>query len=272
MSNRLDDIEFLARSEHRVLALEALVRGPRSRRELLEATEASSSTVGRVLGDFDERQWVVRDGRRYELTSLGRFIADRFLGLVDAMAMERKLRDVWPVVPGELREFSVDQFTDAVVSYPGPGYPYEPVERVGELIDETDRLRGFGTTILKTRNVETVQHNLLAGMEMEYIYSPRVLESVVSSYPEQAAEALGNRNCTVLVHENLPDEDRCGVSLFDERVCICCLDPDTGLLHAVVDTDAPDVRAWAESLYEQYRTEAEPLEARPQTPLSDRVA
>lgn len=59
--------------------------------------------MSRVLTDFADRQWVVRDGPTYELTPLGEFVADRFLELRDAMAIERKLRDVWQWLPGRWR-------------------------------------------------------------------------------------------------------------------------------------------------------------------------
>lgn len=74
--------------------------------------------------------------------------------------------------------FSVDLFADAVVSYPGPGYPYEPVERVTHLVEETETMRAFGTTEFKSINPDTVCQAVLDGMEYECIYSPDVLETV----------------------------------------------------------------------------------------------
>ena len=46
--------------------------------------------------------------------------------------------------------FTVDLFADATVSYPGPGYPSQPVERVTELIESAESMRGFGTTVVKS--------------------------------------------------------------------------------------------------------------------------
>lgn len=91
----LDDIEFLARSDHRVAVLDALAEGPCDRDDLRGATGASSPTMGRILADFEDRRWIIRDGSTYELTQLGAFVTDRFADLRGAMATERKLRDVW---------------------------------------------------------------------------------------------------------------------------------------------------------------------------------
>ncbi|WP_394327472.1 helix-turn-helix transcriptional regulator, partial [Haladaptatus sp. W1] len=141
MSPGIDNIQFLATSAHRAGVLEALRDGPTDRQELCETTGASSPTVGRVLADFSERRWLVRDGPTYGLTLLGEYVADRFLAFRDAMEIEEKLRDVWHWLPVEMPGFSVDLFADAVVSYPGAGYPYEPVERLSQLIASTSSLR-----------------------------------------------------------------------------------------------------------------------------------
>lgn len=47
---------------------------------------------------------------------LGEFVATAFLDLREAMANERKLRDVWQWLPREMERFSVDLFADTVVS------------------------------------------------------------------------------------------------------------------------------------------------------------
>lgn len=260
MNPALDEIEFLARSDHRVEVLDALAEQPCDRNDLRAATGASSPTVGRILGAFEDRCWVVRGGRTYELTPLGEFVAERFTDLRDAMEMEQNLRDVWQWLPREMRGFTVDLFADAVVSYPGPGYPYQPVERLTQLIEGTDRLRGFDSIVFKSSNNEAVCQAVLDGMELEYVYSPTALEATVAWDPEQVMEAATRENCTVLVHDDLPDGNRCGLGIVDDRAGICCHDAETGALTAVIDTGAPEAREWAVSVFERYRREARPVE------------
>lgn len=255
----LADIEFLARSPHRVGILDALADGACDRDELRSATGASKPTIGRILSDFEERTWSVRDGHDYRLTPLGEFVADRFERLREAMETERALRDVLPWLPSEMEGFSVGLFSGAIVSYPGPGYPYEPVERITELIEGTDAMRGFGTTVVKTSNLEAACRAILDGMEFEYIFAPSVLETVVAWDPETVARAAARDNCTVLVHDSLPDSETCGLGIYEDRVGICCHDVETGVLRAGVDTGSPAAHDWAESVYERYRAEAEVL-------------
>lgn len=260
MDTSIEEIEFVASSEHRTGALDALVGGPCKRNALQEMTAASSATIGRILGDFEDRRWITRDGAMYELTPLGEFVAEQFGNLREAMETERKLRDVWQWLPREMDGFSVGLFTDLVVAYPGPGYPYEPVERVSQLIEGTSMMYGFGTTVFKSVNNEAVCRAVLDGMDFEYIYDPEVLERTVAWNPERVAEATSRENCTIYLHDDLPDNDRCGLGIFDDRVGICCHDAETAVLEAVFDTGAPEAREWAVSVFEQYRDEARLLQ------------
>jgi predicted transcriptional regulator len=216
--------------------------------------------MGRVLADFEDRGWVVRDGRIYELTRLGEFVAEEFVEFCESMATERKLRDVWRWLPREMSKFDIGLFEDAVVSYPGPGYPSQPLERIAELVGRTNSLRGFGATVVKSNNLEAAFTRILDGMESEYVYDPAVFEAVYSWNPELVTEATARENCTHYVHESLPDGDRCGLIILDERVAICCHDGPTGALRAVVDTDSPAAREWADSVYQHIRDDARLIE------------
>lgn len=260
MDAAIEEIEFLARSSHRVGVMEELTDGSCERRELRATTGASSPTISRILTDFEDRRWIVRNGPIYELTPLGEFVAERFLDLRKAMEIEHKLRDVWQWLPREMEGFSVDLFADAVVSYPGPGYPYEPVERLTHLIEGTTRLRGFDSIVFKSINNETVCQAVLDGMELEYVYSTTALEKTLAWNPERVMEAASRDHCTVFVHDDLPDRSRCGLGIVDDRAGICCHDTKTGALTAVIDTDAPVAREWAISTFERVRDGARPIE------------
>lgn len=260
MDPAIQGIEFLARSEHRVAALEALFDERLDRRDLRAVTGASDPTVGRVVRDFEDRSWIVRDGPHYELTPLGEFVADLFLELREGMRTGETLREVWQWLPLEMEEFAVEYFEDAVVAYPGPNYPYEPVDRVTHLLESTDSIRGLGTTIYKSGNLEMFCRRVIEGMEMEYIYSLPILEAIVKWNPDLTARAFECENCTILFHDALPDDNRCGLNIMDDCIGICGHDPESAQLEAVIDTASPEAREWAETVYEQCRDEARPFE------------
>ncbi|MFD1645777.1 helix-turn-helix transcriptional regulator [Haloarchaeobius litoreus] len=259
MDTAIQAIEFLARSEHRVAALEAFREDARDRRDLRATTGASDPTIGRIIRDFEDRSWLTRDGPKYELTPLGEYVTDRFFELREGMRTGETLQEVWRWLPQEMDGFAVEQFEDVVVAYPGPNYPYTPVERVTHLLESTDSIRGLGTTIYKSGNLEVFCRRVLEGMEMEYIYSRPVLQAVVDWNPELVASAFECDNCTVFLHDDLPDDTRCGLNVMDDCIGICGHDPETAQLEAVIDTASPDAREWAEAVYARCREEARPF-------------
>ncbi|MFC4440141.1 MULTISPECIES: helix-turn-helix transcriptional regulator [Natrialbaceae] len=271
MVSSIEEIEFIACSEHRVGVLDALAEGGCDRADLRAATGAHASTIGRVIGDFEERRWIERSGSTYELTPLGEFVAERFAAFREAMDTEGKLRDVWQWLPREMEGFSVDLFADAVVAYPGPGYPYEPVDRVIQLFEESDSMCGFGATVFKSVANEAFCRAVLEGMEIEFVYSPAILAATVDWNPDLFEKTAARDHCTVLIHDDLPDRTRCGIDIFDDRVGICCHDTETRALQAWIDTDAPETREWAQAVFERYRQEARPVdEAALNTPVPER--
>ncbi len=259
MDATIDDIEYLVSSDHRVGVLDALANGPNDRGDLRATTGASSPTMGRILTDFQDRHWIERDGNTYQLTSLGEFVADQFEEFRNAMTYQRRLREVWPWLPHEIDGFSIDLFTDVVVSQPGSGYPYEPVERLTECITTTETMRGFGMALLKSRNLEPFFDHIRDGLECEYIYPPAVFEELLKWDRETVLNAVNRSNYTVLLHDDLPLDERCGICLFDDSVSICCYNPETGALQSLVDTRSDEMRAWANTYYEQFRDGAQPL-------------
>ena len=260
MGTVLDDIEFLVGSAHRVGVIDALNECPRDRKDLRAATGASAPTMGRILSDFEDRHWIERAGRTYRLTSLGTFVANRLNEFVEAMTVERRLRKISPWLPSELEGFSVDLLADAIVSYPGIGYPYEPLDRNRQLIEETESIRGFGMVLLKANVLEAFFDSVFDGLEVEMVYPPHVLQTMLAWDPETVTEAVELETHSIYVHDDLPNSEWCGLCLTDDRLSICCYESETGMLRSLVDTGAPRAYTWGESIVDQYRGEARPVE------------
>ena len=257
----LDDIEFLARSEHRVTVLDAVAERPRSRADLRARTEASSSTIGRTLRAFEERNWISRNGDRYEITQLGAFVATGMRELIDRLETERQLRDAWQWLPTETGGFTIEMATDAVVTVAEADAPYRPVNRFASLLRGTDRFRFVGSDIaLLEPCKDELRRRIIDGMHAEIIDPPSVARYILSTYREHCSVPLESDNLTVWLHDDvLPF----GISLFDDRIAVSCHAQDSGMVRVLIDTDAPETRGWAESTFESYRREARPLALEP---------
>ena len=247
----IDDIAYLIRSEHRAPTLIALTVRPRSRSELWEMTGVSESTIRRTLGEFEDRDWVQRDGYQYEATQLGAYVASAMAELIDRVESERKLRDVWRLLPDEDTGFTIEMCSDATVTVADPEDPSGPITRFCTLIEETDRLRFTGLDVAMLESCkDELCGRIVEGMETELINPPRVASYIRSNCPELFSEALASGNLDVRLHDDLPPF---GVSIFDDRIAITGYDREGVMVRVLVDTDDTEARDWAESTFTAHR-------------------
>lgn len=247
----IEDIAYLIRSEHRAPTLIALTVRPRSRSELWEMTGVSESTIRRTLGEFEDRGWVQRDGYQYEATQLGTFVASAMADLIDRVETERKLRDVWRLLPDEETGFTIEMCTEATVTVADPEDPNRPITRFCSLMEDTDRLRFTG---LDVAMLDSCKHELcdriVDGMETDLINPPRVANYIRSNCPDLFSKALDSGNLDVRLHDALPAY---GVGIFDDRIAIVGYDQEGVTVRVLIDTDDPDARDWAESIFTSHR-------------------
>ena len=247
----IDDIAYLVRSEHRAPTLIALTVRPRSRSELWEMAGVSESTIRRTLGEFEGRDWVERDGYQYEATQLGGFVATAMADLIDRVESERKLRDVWRLLPDEETGFRIEMCADATVTVADPENPSRPIDRFCSLIDESERLRFTGLDVAMLDACKTeLCDRIVDGMETELINPPRVAAYIRSTCPDLFAGALASGNLDLRLHDDLPTF---GVSILDDRIAITGYDREGVSVRVLVDTDDPDARDWAESTFIAHR-------------------
>lgn len=247
----LDDIAYLARSEHRVPTLVALTARPRSRSELWEMAGVSSSTIRRTLTEYEERGWITKHDYKYEATELGDFIASAAMDLIERVETEQQIRDVWHLLPGEENGFSVEMCTDATVTVADAENPYRPLDRFRSLIKETDRVRFVRCDVaLIEPCLEEFRNQALEGTEIQFIDSAAVVRRARASGPDAFADALDSGNVEIWVHDDLPSY---GVGLLDDRTVVTGYDAESGTVRVLVDTDSEAAKQWAESIYRTYR-------------------
>lgn len=253
MSSTLDDITYLARTEHRIPTLVELAVRPRSRTELCELGDVSSSTMRRTLREFEDRNWVRRNDYKYETTELGASIASATADLIERIEAVRQVRGVWDCLPGDADGFSLEHCTDSKVTVAESDDPYRPVERFQTLLEESDTLRavGFELAIFEPCK-ESLCQQAKDGMQIDLIVPPHVADYIRRHCSELVSDTLGTGNLTLRLHNNLPDY---GVCIFDERISIRGYDSDGVTLRVILDTDNPDAIDWAESVYDTYYRE-----------------
>ena len=257
MEETLSEIEFLALSANRVTVLESLADGRRSRSELAEATGASQATLGRILGDFEDRNWVVRSEGKYAATATGRLVAEGFRGLLDVLATERELRDVVAYLPTEAMAFDLRHLADASIVTPTQTRPNAPLQRLLELMRGAASVTAFSHA-LNDQSLAVVAEKL-GEQEVEAVLTREAIDALTAD--ERLRERLRRVVSAPSASIRVADGDiPVAVTIADDVVNLLVRD-DRGVVQASVDTTDPAVMEWAERRYEHYRVDSEPLTA-----------
>lgn len=257
MEETLAEIEFLALSENRVRVLESLAAGPHSRSELAEITGASQATLGRILGDFEDRDWVVRTGGGYEATATGRLVAEGFGDLLDVMVAERELREVVAYLPTEAMAFDLRNLADARIVTPSETRPNAPLQRLLEQMRGAESVTAFSHA-LNDQSLAVVAEQL-GDQEFEAVLTRGAVDALTAdeTLRDRLRRVVSAPSAAIRVAE---DDIPVAVTIADDAVNLLVRD-DRGVVQASVDTTDPAVREWAERRYEHYRVHSEPLTA-----------
>jgi predicted transcriptional regulator len=257
MNGALDAVGFFANSANSVRVFEALADGASTSRALAERTGASRSTVARVLREGESRGWVDSEGSRYELTYAGELVFAEFRAHLQTVEAIERLGEAVNHLPDPARELDVRHLRDAEVTVPTTDWPNDRVNRALELYRTADRYRGL-TQVAPHVLVRTLADLFEADrLEFEGIIEAAFVEESFDD-PERAApwHVIADR---VWVYDGRVPLN---MHIVDGTVVLwlASVDGDEWERYGLLECDHPSVVAWAESLYEEYRADAEPLD------------
>ena len=257
MESALEEIEFLALSPNRVRALGLLTEEPRTRRELVELTDASQPTLGRILHDFEDRSWIRRDGSTYSVTVTGELVSRGFQSLVDIFETDLELRPVVRWLPADTVTFDIEHLTEATVTTPSRVRPNAPVKRVLDLLDDASEVRVVSYAF-NEQSLERIADRTAAGdQRFRGVFSSGAIDAIAGD------SALRTQLRTLLTADDasirIADDNVPVAATIADSVVHLFLRDDNGILQAALDIDEPEVTSWATSLFERYWDDAEPL-------------
>lgn len=257
METALEEVEFLARSPNRVDVLRMLAAGECTRNELAAETGASQATLGRILGDFQERSWVRRSGAYYRATATGALVASGIGGLLDVIETERALRDIVDYLPTAAMDFDLGHLASATVVTPSQTRPDAPVNRVVDLI------RAGSSVVVVShafnhQSLAAVHERVTAGEgTFRGVFSEAAIDALAEdpALADHLADLLEADGVAIRVSE---DEIPIAVTAVDDVVHVLLRD-ENGVLQASIETTDETVRAWAAETFERYWEPATPL-------------
>ena len=262
-----DTEDFLA-VLRRAPMLDILQGGPLERHELEDRLGISRATSHRLTRWLSDRKLIERTDGAFRLTPLGRAMASTTTRFETETTVAFQLAPVLEPLTSLGLPLPLGAFTDATVTTPDSGDPYEPMLRYVSLVQQTTTLRGCNTWAIAPTYMGEIQERILDGMKTDFIDPTPVVEDIMDSYPERCVEVCVSGNLTIRLHDSLPF----GLVIFDDRIGIAVRDPETDVLVAFVDTDSPTAREWAEEVYEAYEAESVLLENFTRKGLRDAIA
>lgn len=243
--------EFLLETVRRGPLLELLLRGPASAAELSESIEMSRSTVHRATNTLEESDLIRQSDGEYELTSVGQIIAETTRNFGEqvwtAVALEPFLNII------DVDWIPIEYFVDARITRPSPRQPHTSIQRIVELVEQSDTLRML-STVLSPIYVNVGYREMMDGMEIEAVFDEEAIEIMVSRYMDEAIETIQTGNFDVYSHAGLPFE----LFVLDDKVGMAAHD-ENGIARLLVECDDPAAIRWAQEVYELHVSEAQPL-------------
>lgn len=262
MDTPLDDVAFLTRSENRIRLLELLATNPRDRAELRSELDVSRVTLGQMLGEFEDREWITQSDNQYTISPFGALMAEEVTSLLDTTATLQKLRGTMRWLPTEEIDIALRQFSDANVTVPTPGDPNAPARRAAEIHrGATERIKAIIYAVTPWPIQIDWEKTKEGSQSFDAIFWADAIETI-------AADTEMSRWMRDLVEsgQNIYRyEGNRGLSqpydlvLVDEIVIIVLSD-DRNTEVALIDTDNEVVRSWAEDTFEAYQREATPID------------
>jgi predicted transcriptional regulator len=258
MGSSLENIEFLSRSSSRVKVLDALQEEPRTRDELKNETDASRTTLSRMLADFEDRGWITRSNGQYQPTPEGEFVASEVKRLLENMETAEKLDGALGWIPTDEFEFDLRRLQNAEISSVRWDDPAS-MRTFAEHFDGATRVRSTATTV--TRDAVELLRNLTVEQDGSYegILGPSAVESI-REHPvlrKQLREILESGRASVYRYTG--EDPPIMVMLVDELASVCN-HGNGGLQMETVVSDDEAFRSWVEGYIDSAIADSEPLD------------
>lgn len=255
-ADALEDLAYLARSRNRVSILESLAAEPLTRGELAERTSIASTTIGRILNELADREWVERtDAGSYATTPVGRQVIAEFTPVVDTMSVIQTLGETVAWIQAADQPLELQHLTDATVRRPVQADPMAPMSAyMDDLRTATEFYCLVG--VAPPENFEEAMRNgaVDRGMRAEHVITESEFNYLLD-YPDRLErwrdyiEAGANVYCHA---GSVP----CNLMIIDETLYIGNAQSEYGEPYTIIESTNNTVLEWAHRVIDNYREES----------------
>lgn len=264
MSTALEDIAFLANSENRVAVLKSLCDGPHARHVLMEMTDVSRVTLGRILDELEQRGWITRHGQICDVTPIGAWVCEEFDAFEQRMAAENELRAVSQWLPEAGYEFHISCLAGSEITHVTREDATAPIARLMQHFAVGGRMRAFSFAITAPFLQACHGHILDGDITWEWVFTPAV-RRVLAADAEMSRYSREMLTSGGATYREFDGEIPHVVVISSELINLRLADDD-GAATALIQVNHPEVREWAERTFEAYWDAAAPIGVEAFTP------
>lgn len=257
-SNGIEGVNFLTQSPVRIHIMELLDETDGvEKQELRAQIDAARTTVQRNLDALVDQNWVEHEHREYAITPLGEAVFRDVSTAVETVHLVDRLGPFLRWFPDDDLEFDIRALAEASITVSTTTTPYAPIREHITFLEEADRVRCLLPAV--ARQPMQIARNCIVRHDQphEAVFSVD-LEPTLSTereYTALLADMLDAESYDAFVSRDVIPYY---LGISDDCVQIGVED-DAGIPQAIVETDATEIREWAEQTYQSYRSQAEPL-------------
>jgi predicted transcriptional regulator len=248
---------FLAGSPDRRRLLAHLRTTPSAPSGVADALGISQRSAQRNLVECVDRGLAVKREGVYRLTTLGELVSDHHAAYLDTLATLGSYEQFFRHLPDSDHTPHPEllRAVDGAVST--PAYPQAPVDHYLAVLDAhaTTRIRMLSPVLSRQFHRAHAEH-VLRGVETALVLSADTVETARSLNPTEFAVVLHADGFRLYRY---PDEVPLGITLGDDWALVNAYDEE-GHLQACVSGTDPAFVAWAEAVYDRYRSQSTRVE------------
>ena len=251
-------LDLLVRSENRARFLCALADdGPLDRYALEDRLDVSRRTVSRVAETLSEAGYVHERADGYALTAYGRLSTRAYRAYRDEAALLDRFRPLLREADAGTFDLDPALLRGADLTLARETSPYAILDRILELRRQATRIREVAPGV-EDRSVTQLADRIRDGtdLDVEAVLPPGALDAA-RSHPEYGEAHRVARESAAVDFFVYPEPFSVFVGVFDDTVALAA--GDGGHPSALLVSDRPELRAWAEDRIDAFEATATPL-------------
>lgn len=246
-----DVIDLVGR---RIEMLDCLLEGGTDKRTIVNQLDASRSTIDRGIRELEAVEFIDWEDGTYAPNLCGKLMADEYRRFEERIQRFLELQPLLRWIPVDDFDLEVDWLADAELFVPEQGDPYAMINQHVDRLKRAESGRFIlpyvGQHAAEAAYESTIHH----GATYELVVEPSVMKTFQTDpfYSELVEPLLETGRVDVWVYEgSFPY----AVGIIDEAFVQLAAD-EHGQPRALLESDADEVRRWAEHRIETYKDRA----------------